>query len=235
MWTNVFSVEAFSGVNIHRYFTAGDESPATPTAVVNADQIYRHNDMIKLLSEAKFIRFSVFDLDLSRAQYLIFETVTEDNFESWFTWDRVYYSSSWNFQGRRTGGRGNKFMIRDPSSNERLSNLRFFQIYDYYEGNNCIDVGWFVALSKDPYALPYCPYEKWWNRADYVNAFPLSNVQSPAFYYTDTLNSLDFNYHKLGGKISIDVLHNWTLIWLISAAVHQKSSEISHDSCKNIS
>ena len=206
IWKNVFSVEAYSGVNIYRYFTAGDESPATPTAVVNANQIYRHNDMIKILSEAKFIRFSVFDLDLTRAQYLIFETVPQDNFESWFTWDRVYYSSLWNFQGRKTGGRGNKFTIRDPSVDPRVSNHRYFQINEYYSSEGCVDFGWFVALTKDPNLEPYCAYEKWWNRDDYVNPVPPYKVQSPAFFYTDTVESNDFDNNKFGRKITIDKL-----------------------------
>ena len=199
IWLNVFSVEAFSGVDIAEYFKNGSPFPASPSSNLDESKIFRHERMEERLEKTKFIRFSVYDLDMNRAKYLIFKPLDDDSFESWFFWDRVYFNSGWNFDDRSASSNGNLFKIGNINS----LNVRFFQVIDRYDA--CGDWGWFLAINYIPDVTKTCAFEEWWLRADFINAGKTNPHQPPAFLYADTTAADRFINHKIGGKITIDV------------------------------
>ena len=199
IWLKVFSVEAFSGVDIAKYFKNGSPNTASTASYLEESKIFRHERMEERLEKTKFIRFSVYDLDMNRVKYLIFQTIAEDNFESWFTWERVYYNWGWSFDDRSTGSDGNLFEIGDVFSGM----ARYFQVIDRYD--NCNDLGWFLAISYISNPSSACVFEKWWLRPDFISAGKTNPHQPPAFLYADTTVADRFIDHKIGGKITIDV------------------------------
>ena len=206
IWKNVFSVEAFSGVHILDYFRDGSTIPASPSGTVQTDKIYRHESMTEKLEKAKFIRFSVYDLDMNRVKYLIFQPLGEDDFESWFTWERIYYNWGWNFEGRSVGSWGHSFDIWDTVNGDSISqSVRFFTILDRFASCSG-DIGWLMALNyiEPAYMIKSCTYEKWWLRADFTNEEITDRNQPPAFLYSDTPGAKRYLDQKPGGKITID-------------------------------
>ena len=203
MWLNVFSVEAFSGIHIFNYFATGDINAVIPAATVYPTKIYRHSLMVAKLEAAQYIRFSIYDLDMNKVRYIIFQPLATDDFKSWFTWDRVKYNWGWNFDTKNPGV---TFLIQTGGAPQGAK-IRFFMIVDYYQ-SNCNDFGWFMALTRsNPEVTPWCgSFENWWTNSQLISAGKTNQNQPPAFIYADTIAAENFKQHKHAGKITIDVL-----------------------------
>ena len=201
-WQLVFSVDAYSGIHLYNYFKEGSTLPAVPgLSEVRHAGIFRHPLLQSRLSDAAYIRFTVYDVTKSQpVHYLTFEPRSGDGMENWFTWDRVVESSLWEFE---TGADDLTFMIRIPADGHHLRNHRFFNIQ--YNWAGCAeDTGWFLATIKysemDPTCAGQYEWEKWW-----ASNVSLHN-QPPAFYFATTAARMLNKQMSIGGKITLEVI-----------------------------
>ena len=95
-WNLVFSIESFSGVDPYDYFQTGKlENPNSGTIV--QDKLFRDDDIQNKILSALYIKVLVYNFEKT-------EVVSEvgfngnSNFETWFAFENVYYSSLWNLE-----------------------------------------------------------------------------------------------------------------------------------------
>ena len=217
-------MEKFSGVHVLGYYQTGDDRGAFPRSVVHSDKIYRHPDLQQMVVNAFRLRFTVYNFDISDViAYIEFKPKAGDGLEEWFHWDRVHYSSLWQFSRHRLAGKGDQFTMSMHSSRKKRYEDRVFYINQKWTGCKR-DAGWFMAKSdhagreamrvrdglKNTKNHNCKSWENWWTyeQAKQVGECQVvDRYQPPAFLYSPTKKPIRYHQNKapLAGMITIEV------------------------------
>ena len=207
----VFSVDAYSGIDIYRYFMSGNATPAFPFSTVNPDKIFRHGDIRHKMASATFVRFSVFDWSGETAAIdTVFRRSEGDGMRSWFRYHKLVYKNTWEYIDILE----THLWVNSPLFNSGI-NRRTFEVAYLYERNYteaCMVFHWFAALTIDyrqrgENGSELCPFEMFWDPGRYPDFEKIGlskeyiQQQPPVFVYFDERTG-----SGLSAKVTIKVI-----------------------------
>ncbi len=201
-YTEVFSIDAFSGANLYFFFTSG-QVIQHPQGTVYPNQMYRDPQIESMINNADRIRLKLFNLDKTDVEeYLVFAAPKNGGLEAWFDGDYVIESSWWDVATD----------TYEHVINIGPNDMYTFKVLNVVSGKCNTISGWFYTLSYHPTAnLVTCPsFGRWWVRPELAGVPNHGKFQQPVFQYihgSEPKKFEDVSNWSYGGRMTIEVFN----------------------------
>ena len=206
-WQIVFSADAFSGIDIVKYFMTGNVSAAlSEQSDPKSGTFYRNDNLGSLLRSQTVFKLQILNFEGSKVvKQLVFQDLNSDG-ESWFSEDQLIESSDWLIEESLD----TSIHIRYDSAKLKTFLNPFEQLFVVVgstKGEPCEESLWFTALSMTSSELTTnnCDWLKWWEHNDVISRGLADQLmfKPPAFLYSPGKYVSSGRNLKLGGKIQL--------------------------------